>query len=341
MFGHVLADMSLFIPLRFRFSSILIQTTTIKVFLLIVSISFIISICFIQSTSKDYVSINEHSIQEALDNVAKDLRYVDVFRKKDRLPKGLKFILLWTPKDFAPFYNFGEGQRAFINNNCSIINCYVTDDKYFFEGDVTKFDAIAFNGRNFKTLSKYHIPKKRSPHQKYIYFNTESSDYYPVCSDMFDGFFNWTATYKLNSDILFTYVQIRNRSGEIVGPKRNMEWVKNLSFKSDFSIVQNKSKAAAWLVSNCNSRSKRGDVVTHIQKYLQNYGLTIDIYGYCGSYKCLDDDKESCATMLGRKYYFYLSLENSFAEDYVTEKLLTALKHNMIPIVYGGANYSR
>ncbi|KAJ8728733.1 hypothetical protein PYW07_006429 [Mythimna separata] len=34
-------------------------------------------------------------------------------------------------------------------------------------------------------------------------------------------------------------------------------------------------------------------------------------------------------------------MENSFDEDYVTEKLLTALQHNMVPIVYGGADYTR
>ncbi|KPJ13477.1 Alpha-(1,3)-fucosyltransferase C [Papilio machaon] len=258
-----------------------------------------------------------------------------------RLPKDLKFILLWTPKDFAPFYYFGKGQRAFITNKCSIINCYVTDDKNFFGGDVTKFDAIAFNGRNISKLSKYKLPKQRSPHQKYIYFNIESSDYYPVCSRMFDGFFNWTATYKLNSDILFTYVQIRNRSGEIVGPKRNMEWVKNTSFKKDFSILQNKSKAVAWLVSNCNDRSGRDEIAMHLHKYLRRYKSTIDIYGFCGRRKCPRDLMNSCLNMLGQKYYFYLSFENSFAEDYVTEKLLTALNHNMIPIVYGGADYSR
>lgn len=37
-------------------------------------------------------------------------------------------------------------------------------------------------------------------------------------------------------------------------------------------------------------------------------------------------------------YYFYFSIENSFSEDYVTEKLLHALKHYAIPVVYGGAN---
>nr|XP_053607875.1 alpha-(1,3)-fucosyltransferase C-like isoform X2 [Plodia interpunctella] len=38
---------------------------------------------------------------------------------------------------------------------------------------------------------------------------------------------------------------------------------------------------------------------------------------------------------------FKQTFENSFSEDYVTEKLLIALKNNAIPVVYGGANYTR
>ncbi|XP_014360625.2 alpha-(1,3)-fucosyltransferase C-like [Papilio machaon] len=114
-----------------------------------------------------------------------------------------------------------------------------------------------------------------------------------------------------------------------------------MAFRNDFRIVQNKSKAAAWLVSNCNGRSGRDEIVKHLQKHLRRYELTVDIYGYCGPYKCPRELMYSCLNMLGQKYYFYLSFENSFAEDYVTEKLLTALNHNMIPIVYGGADYSR
>lgn len=314
--------------------------TAVKVFLFMITISPIAFICFIQLSRNSYISITESLVKGAFDN-DKDLRYL-VRTTEDGLSKDLKYILLWSYcKKHDPFIQLGEGQRAFIKNNCSTNNCYVTYDKYLLGGDITKFDAIAFNGVFINSLIKSKLPKKRSPHQKYIYFNIESPDNYPVCSSMFDGFFNWTATYKLNSDILFSYLQIKNRSGAIVGPKKNMKWAKNVSLENDFSIVLNKSKAVSWLVSNSNDRSGRHEVATHLQKYLQRYGLTVDIYGYCGPYKCPRELMNSCRNMLGRKYYFYLSFENSFAEDYVTEKLLIALNHNMIPIVYGGADYSR
>ncbi|XP_068623147.1 alpha-(1,3)-fucosyltransferase C-like isoform X2 [Battus philenor] len=334
--------MPLFTPLRFRFSSILIQTTSYKFFLSVVAIGIIISIFFIQILNKeDYSPISDSYVQEALENIAQDSRYAEVYRKKDRLPAGIKYILLWTQKDYEPFPRLGEGQRAFIKNNCPMSNCYVTDDKFFFGGNITKFDAIAFNGRNIDHLSQYGLPKNRTPHQKYIFFNMESSDNYPICNEIFNGYFNWTATYKLNSDIPFPYIQIRNRKGEVVGPKPDMKWDEKLVIHEDLTFIQNKSKAAAWFVSHCSSRSERKKLVKVLQKYLDPYGLSIDIYGGCGPLKCPRNAKKSCDDMLERDYFFYLSLENSFAEDYVTEKLLTALHHNTIPIVYGGADYSR
>jgi len=44
--------------------------------------------------------------------------------------------------------------------------------------------------------------------------------------------------------------------------------------------------------------------------------------------------------MVEKKYKFYFSLENSLCKDYVTEKLFEALKYNVVPVVFGGANYS-
>ncbi|KAL0829940.1 hypothetical protein ABMA28_003413 [Loxostege sticticalis] len=306
-------------------------------FLLLIS-CFSVLILWTQTVNR------ENSItEEAIENVARDVRYANVYRKPNRQTKDLKYILLWTPQDYSPFYFLGNGQRAFLKNNCSVVNCYVTSNKSFFGGDTTRFDAIAFNGRNLRFTRRSQLPKKRSPHQKYIFFNLESADNYPVCHSMFDGFFNWTATYKLDSDIPYPYIVIKDRRGNPVGPKLNIKWAANMTkVDKHFSIqLTSKKKAAAWFVSACSDKSGRREFVTNLQSELASYGLTVDVFGACGTMQCPIEKKSECDSMLERHYYFYLSLENSFAEDYVSEKLLTALQHDTVPIVYGGADYSR
>ena len=44
---------------------------------------------------------------------------------------------------------------------------------------------------------------------------------------------------------------------------------------------------------------------------------------------------------IAESYHFYLSFENSLCEDYVTEKLFRALDSDLVPVVMGGANYSK
>ncbi|XP_026317845.1 alpha-(1,3)-fucosyltransferase C-like [Hyposmocoma kahamanoa] len=256
--------------------------------------------------------------------------------------KNLKYILFWTRADFAPFYYYGKGQTAFIKNNCSHVNCFVTSNRKLFNSKMTKFDAILFNGRN---LDSFDLPKVRSPNQMYIYMMTESADNYPVCDPVFNNFFNWTATYRLDSDIPMTYMVIRNMSGEIVGPKMKMEWVsldsQNVSLNEKFyTRMQMKRKTVAWFASKCSTLGGRETAVNRLQKALSSYGLTIDIYGACGDLYCRKNDV-SCDEILRRDYLFYLAFENSLAVDYVTEKVVRALQNDVVPIVYGKADYSR
>ncbi|KFM71565.1 Alpha-(1,3)-fucosyltransferase C, partial [Stegodyphus mimosarum] len=44
--------------------------------------------------------------------------------------------------------------------------------------------------------------------------------------------------------------------------------------------------------------------------------------------------------MAGR-YKFYLAFENALCRDYVTEKLFNSLEYDVIPITFGGVNYSQ
>lgn len=256
--------------------------------------------------------------------------------------RDTKYILQWTRRYSAPFDMMGEANYAFVENKCKYTNCYVTNDAEFF-AKVTDFDAIAFNGRDVIHLWPFQMPAERSTKQKYIFGAMESPDNFPACYWMLDGLFNWTWTYKLDSDFRWGYITIYDLDDNVVGPAINMKWPKKLKpitqeLKDKLST---KSKAAAWFVSHCHTKSKREDFVTEVQKELNAYGWTVDIYGWCGSYSCPKYNADSCFRLVEEKYYFYFSLENSFSEDYVTEKLLTALNNYAVPVVYGAANYSR
>lgn len=257
----------------------------------------------------------------------------------------LKYILQWTSPRNVPFVYMGKGQDGFIERKCPYTNCIVTADRLYFDGDYTKFDVIAFSGPEVVNYGPSRLPAKRSPHQKYVFATIESGDYYPLCSNRFNGYFNWTWTFKLDSEVRWGYMTVRNKNNTKVGPKKEMHWMKLEDMdpvSDDFKEqLKTKTKAAAWFVSNCYTRSKREKLVSQLREELAHYGLTIDIFGACGPLKCSRDNEKDCDKLVKRDYYFYLSFENSFSEDYVTEKLLRALNNDAVPIVYGGANYSR
>ncbi|XP_059047145.1 alpha-(1,3)-fucosyltransferase C-like [Achroia grisella] len=258
--------------------------------------------------------------------------------------RNMKYILQWTTPTNVPFVYMGIGQQGFIDRKCSYTNCIVTANRTYL-GDVKKFDVIAFAGPEVVRTPLNNLPHERSPEQKFVFTNIESSHYYPVCSNKFDGYFNWTWTFRLDSEARWGYIIVRDADNNIIGPNKIMHWIKfeDMDPVSEEIKTQlkTKTKTAAWFVSNCYSKSRREKYVEDLKGELSKYNLTIDVYGNCGTMKCSRDNEEICDDIVKESYYFYLSFENSFSEDYVTEKLLRGLQSNAIPIVYGGANYTR
>ena len=82
-----------------------------------------------------------------------------------------------------------------------------------------------------------------------------------------------------------------------------------------------------------------GNIFNSYVSQLRRY-IDVDVYGKCGKYRCSIDDPVKCLDMLERRYFFYLSFENSLCVDYVTEKFLRLLNRNVIAVVLGAANYS-
>lgn len=252
-------------------------------------------------------------------------------------------ILLWYQ---VPVFENTPGRQYFISRNCSFQNCFLTANRSFFS-DILYFDVILFDSLQIYVANRiFDIPSARSAKQLYIFMSNEPASMYPITS-FYNGFFNHTFTYKLDSDVPWRFYVVRNRtSNMIIAPKMDAKWIdiKDMEpISEDFkSKLHNKNQAAAWLVSHCNTISRREDLTARLKTELETYNLILDIKG-----RCVDPDEPPCNYWNDRchrwvgDHYFYLAFENSLSEDYVTEKILTATKNFVIPIVFGGANYSR
>ncbi|XP_068242193.1 uncharacterized protein [Palaemon carinicauda] len=96
-------------------------------------------------------------------------------------------------------------------------------------------------------------------------------------------------------------------------------------------------KIAVWVASNCQTDSKRENLVAALQRHVR-----VTTVGKCGELKCGRNHHDSfCYRWFGSSHLFYLSLENALCEEYYSEKLWRPMEHNMVPIVYGGAKYNK
>lgn len=262
----------------------------------------------------------------------------------------LIYILQWTvSKEPWVYLDLEMGQEAFIKRNCSFINCFLTNNRSFFRS-IVDFDVLLFNALHV-SRGQTDVPSNRSEVQLYVLAGFEPAAYY-MLPRKYNLFFNITWTYKLTSDVVQSYILVKDKQGQLIGPRKHMHWpylVEDMApIGEDIkSKLRHKTIAAAWIVSNCDAMSRRHKFVKKLQKELANYNHRVDIFGVCGNLDCekINGEKNgfitTCSNKIELDYYFYLAFENSFGEDYVTEKLMHALKHFAVPVVYGGANYSR
>lgn len=288
-----------------------------------------------------YVILHVWTLQRTLnngDNTDSDTSAINLGNYRldpiPRLPnQRMKNILIWN--NHYLFLN-DKNQSIFPYLNCSVKNCFFTNDTKIL-GGITKFNAVVFGEDILKSKNR---PKERTSSQLFVFTTQESSYNYAACELYNDNFFNWTFTYRLDSDITWNYFIVRDTSGAIVAPSADVEWGESsrpLRPKLK-SILRRKRRAAAWIVSNCFADSLRDDYLMVLQHHLSHFSLTIDVYGRCSKVDCINND---CDDMLTQNYYFYMAFENSLSEDYVTEKVLHGYLNYAVPVVYGGADYTK
>ncbi len=98
---------------------------------------------------------------------------------------------------------------------------------------------------------------------------------------------------------------------------------------------------AAWFWTHCSSLGGREKLLPALRRHMR-----VDVYGECGELECGQivemanlAGNASCYAEMARSYKFYLSFENSLCDGYVTEKLFNVLPHDVVPVVFGGADY--
>ncbi|XP_052080728.1 glycoprotein 3-alpha-L-fucosyltransferase A-like [Mytilus californianus] len=201
--------------------------------------------------------------------------------------------------------------KTVIFHECSYKNCKLITDKKL----LSTSEAVIFHHNSFSTLPDkprgqiWIFASLESPYHTSKHFNTEKVK----------GKFNWTMTYRKDSEAFSPYAFLKKQL--------------HIPVKKYTSIFMNKTKNIAWVVSNCQTQSKRQAYVKELSKYID-----VDIYGRCGK-PCLFKG-EHCKMHLSKTYRFYLSFENSLCKDYLTEKIFRMYSNSIdfIPIVRGAPN---
>ena len=154
--------------------------------------TFVLSVLFLFIFIISFRSITNRDIEFKMYNYNYTRYLLDSKSEKNKL-NNTKYILLYHK--FARFSNkeiqiLGDA----IFRNCPVSNCFNTNNKKLMP--IEKFDAIIINYR-FLNFKKFSL-NKRSPHQRYIIFNLEPPQ--NIKKEVYDGFYNWSMTYKFDSD---------------------------------------------------------------------------------------------------------------------------------------------
>ncbi|XP_023229832.1 glycoprotein 3-alpha-L-fucosyltransferase A-like [Centruroides sculpturatus] len=249
-------------------------------------------------------------------NQPRDVRVSTTSIEYRRHPKT---ILLWT-KYYGETYSHDyyyfveEGNTTFKMYGCPYSDCIVTTNRSLLK----TAQAVLFHQADFHPRD---IPKSRDINQKWIFYLMEAPGRDSVFWHTRNNLFNWTMSYRSDSDIRVKY-------GEVCQlPTEEWEYV-------DKDYLQSKIGEVVWFVSNCHTSNNRIDYVAKLSEHIQ-----VDIYGNCGKKKCQPSQSPECYDEILKHYKFYLSFENSNCKDYVTEKLFNVLNYDVIPVVMGSADY--
>uniref|UniRef100_A0A6I8NR09 Fucosyltransferase n=1 Tax=Ornithorhynchus anatinus TaxID=9258 RepID=A0A6I8NR09_ORNAN len=160
------------------------------------------------------------------------------------------------------------------------------------------------------------------PGQRWVWMNFESPSHSPGLRGLDGHLFDWTLTYRADSDIFVPYGYLYPRAGpgdRPVGAAPPLAGKKGL---------------VAWVVSHWDEGQARVRYYRQLSRH-----VPVDVFGAAGRPLPASGLLATVA-----RYKFYLAFENSRHADYITEKLWrNALLAGAVPVTLGPgrANYER
>lgn len=261
------------------------------------------------------------------DNELHHLSIVNGQWKEDNADKRrLKVVLFYTTlfgrspwPGLANNYNFTHWN----NIGCRVQACRITYNR----SELLISDAVLFHGRDLPdVLHMRNIVKKKPSKQRWIYFMHESPKFTYYDPALYNGFFNWTMSYRKDSEFFVPYRTYTRLEPDEIAFRQTV----------NTNYADGKDKLVVWIVSHCGGL--REELVRKLTKYIK-----VDVFGSCSrrfnqTETCRRSSPACCLKL--QRYKFIIAFENSFCIDYVTEKYwYTPFGHNIVPVVMGGASY--
>lgn len=240
--------------------------------------------------SKDTIILKHNSSKQI--NKKKNNVKLPEMRQGRNFRIAERYILLWNDimdmtdtKLINPFFS------------CKINNCIIHWSR---NAAVHLYHAVVFNAA---TLDPSDLPDIRTTYQRYILYSSISPYEIELPKELNSDFFNFTMTYRSDSDIFSPYRIVEKRYKETKSVQLQNMTEKKLIATFD-SYVDNK---------------RHEKLVKKLQKYL-------NIYVY---------EQDVLPTYLEKNYKFFMVFEKYDCEEYVTKPLYDILNLNIVPIVFG------
>ena len=202
-----------------------------------------------------------------------------------------KKILIWSTRKHIDLEILFTPQPPGIMDQCHF-DCLLSEERTL--SALHQSDAVVFNMPPM-TFGEFPIDPNRRREQRYVFFSPEPPMLFADDMKKFNHLFNWTMSYRQDSDIVYSYGDLIPRAKEMVvinQPGENQKKKKK------------KTKLVAWFVSHCLTPSRREAYFERLRDY-----IAIDVYGDCynNSLKCWYDEEthlsgDHCYDMLERDY---------------------------------------